>query len=1422
LGIAEFKLTRSVDNGSNYSEADKEGGLLTGSSAKLTYDYIVASATDATQKWSDPQYKFKIQARNYLFGTSTNDANAWSAISVAGASLIPTVPTSPTVLQMKFYEQSQTNGTNPASYYTADPWTAPTSDYLLYQWDINFSYTGSGYGTSDYNGVTIATANKLTPEQYQLEFYIGKGTIQGNTIKMANEGNESSFAYFKNTELVVGSKYKVGNETTIYTVGTLTGSQNYIDGYTGNLTGAQEITKVMYINASDKNLPGANPYFTREYNIEPYIGLSGRVSITGNKSFTYTVKAKNYFVSTASSGFTPPGPYGIGIPSSVLINSSPTFDIQDDRIVVKVDEPEKVSDALYGTNPELFNTKDAISYKQFDFMTMIANVSQLAESDRRVYPEPQGTPHVVSFNHLMSMNSNALYLMNEGATSDIKYEIRAQNLIHPVYNTKTDVSFRILRPAPTNMDAIPLFEWQSDGTNNIKLILRRSNGGLTHNTSNSTTGSTICPVSNLSGGTLRSTTDELYWNVKSSTGFGGAGAIGTTWGDVAAVGFTNQDYVIANIGTMTENQEYEIFFRLRNKFIADYKESTSPKIMLKKPNAPDFTTALLDIVDDNETSNSGLNTFSFTWVKPTQPGLHYQHNGATDNAPLTASPNQPYIEKYKIYVTDSTNNIDYSFYVTGGSTSVECPVTVTIVGEVDNIGGGTFEILPDIDYNNVKISAYNVRLTTEGNISSPQTVSYVTSGRTRNATLTNGNVGVPYTIVDQDREYDSNYKTSITLGGNYTYGNQAALANGNGNVSTVKNWNTITTTTTTNFGPVLLNARKNKPGNNPIMSWYVQVGASDPGPDVTRLTNGTLTTTNSYGYLKGVNAIDVFGDTHNNSDQWYKTNIMYFEINRTEMLADTGGYGFSGSPITIKFGIKYYDQNSSTTSWGADITACTSQYFGTCNVVTAISGTPTVSYTPYKITGIPTLYPGKTQTIIPSYTIDNKTDEYINNDYIAKITLDDGTFSTFMDPAKKTGLSNFTWPAWPPSVFISKAASNTFDGGYIAATSTSNIIQSKTVKLKIDHKNLFGDGTTHTMKVSTTSNDYYFIYDKNGYIILDLTATNGISYIHIIYPNQAAPHQNDSTSFDGYRELTPLNPPSALFNPQNELSNPHITITGGAYTSSSDWTYGIFDGTDDVTAATCNGLAFYNGKFQAPPYIKGNTTYGLNLDANLNKYPLLSTWYNNYSTTVGSLDTFANTNNYKTNYRWAFFKFKYKNGTYESTTPVKSQIYLADGNNDNNTNIAYSDLLGTDYTSGGSSPAVKICIKSLFNDNGTMKASGWNQVVAGDTTTRVGNYSAAQLKASAIMPAGGGGSASDLPWTTSTGKRKIIRYGGGSVPSESTWKSNYRPLPFDHGPALIGTSEILWHIIALGIRNNANKYIGKIYIDDIYDNGTTI
>ena len=237
LGIAEFRLTRSSNNGSSYTVVDNEAGVLTNSSAKLTYDYCVASASDTTQKWSNPQYKFKIEARNYLFGTGSNDASAWSTISDAGVTLTPTTPATPTTLQLKFYEQSQKNtSTNPASYYSSDPWTAPSNDYVLYQWDINFDDTGSGYGTADYNGVTVGTANKLTPEQYQLEFLVGTGNIDGTTIRLVPQHSTSYLNYW-NSELLAGDKYMVEGSSTIYTVDSVSASPHHqILNHSGNET----------------------------------------------------------------------------------------------------------------------------------------------------------------------------------------------------------------------------------------------------------------------------------------------------------------------------------------------------------------------------------------------------------------------------------------------------------------------------------------------------------------------------------------------------------------------------------------------------------------------------------------------------------------------------------------------------------------------------------------------------------------------------------------------------------------------------------------------------------------------------------------------------------------------------------------------------------------------------------------------------------------------------------------------------------------------------------------------------------------------------------------------------------------------------------------------------------------------------------
>ena len=117
--------------------------------------------------------------------------------------------------------------------------------------------------------------------------------------------------------------------------------KKHILNHTGSETGIQDIYKVVYINATDKNLPGANPYYPRVYNAEQYVNpTAGLTSLLRGSSWTYTVKAKNYFVSTASSGFVSAGPYGIGASSNVRFITSPTIEIKNDEIRLTFNEAD--------------------------------------------------------------------------------------------------------------------------------------------------------------------------------------------------------------------------------------------------------------------------------------------------------------------------------------------------------------------------------------------------------------------------------------------------------------------------------------------------------------------------------------------------------------------------------------------------------------------------------------------------------------------------------------------------------------------------------------------------------------------------------------------------------------------------------------------------------------------------------------------------------------------------------------------------------------------------------------------------------------------------------------------------------------------------------------------------------------------------
>ena len=1407
LAISEFRLTRSTNNGSSYTVVDNESGDTGSTSAKLTYDYIVASASDATQKWSDPQYKFKIEARNYLFGTGSNDASAWSTISEASVSLIPTTPATPTHLQLKFYEQSQKNtSSNPASYYSSDPWTAPSNDYVLYQWDNNFDNTGSGYGTTDYNGVTVGTANKLTPEQYQLEFLVGKSNCNlPNTLRLVPADDTTGVNDFRNTELLVGDKYRLGTGTTVYTVSSVSNdTKKHILNHTGGETGIQDIYKVVYINATDKNLPGANPYYPRIYNAEQYVNpTAGLTSLLRSSNWTFTVKAKNYFVSTASSGFVSAGPYAITSPDNVRFIYSPTIEIKNDGILLTFDESDESSKSLYANNPELFNTSDAIDYTSFDIQPYINNVSQ---GWRWVYTTAtSATRRIVTYHHMITENSSALSLMTEGTTSTLKYTIACQNILKIGGGDAVESTFKILKPAPTDMDAIPLFQWQSNGTNNIKLTLRRSNGGLTPNTSNSNTGSTICPITSLSttGGdtaTLKATTDELQWEVKASTAL--TNGITASFSDYAGTGFTNQDYVIANIGTMTQDTEYEIFFRLKNRYISTWKESSSPKIKLTKPNAPTNFAAVVDIVDDNAGTD---NTITFTWTRPSEPGLHFQHDGAADNATLVADPDFPYIEKYEIYILWSVGGGNYSkvIEVSGGSSSQRAPQTWTITGSQVALGsGGTFYVEPDIDYT-FKISAFNVRLSTvRGDWTNMITPTYVS--RTR----ATANIGVPYTIADIDETYTNSHMPTWNLGGNYTYGNQVTLYDGTAVSGTVKNTNTITTTSS-NLGTVLLNRYRNKPGSgDDIADFYMTIGNVNSSSnskikkDFPSTDGSYISTADGCGHLFLNKVEDLFTSGYNNTGQWFKTDLFYWALDRTVL-----GNNHSGQAKTIKFNFVYIVNAFS--SYENANTVCTNQHFDEVNSASSISGTPTVSYTPYKVTGVPTLYPGKTFSIIASYVIDQKSEYYVNSDYISRLNLVQGgswfnSGNNFMNQnfKRKQSSNHFTNSG---TLWTSKDDSNELTGtNTIASTSTSGIFSSKTVRLRILHKNIYGDGTDFDIKISGNTL-HYFIYDKETYQQMDLTASRALSFVHLEFTYAgASAHTQAGTmgtgNSGGYLALTILNPPDGgKFDPSIETANDHVTPT--TLTSSSTWSYGIFDGQTDVTSSNCNGMVFYRGKFMSPSYLKSNGTYAHGTITS-HYHSSLATLYNGYLSTSGT--------DWDVDYKWAFYKYRVKNGPQQGVSPFSSRFYLAKSTSEPNpnTNIDFSDLEGT-------SPNVKICIKTMWNKDTTIKLSGWNQFVTGSSSTNPGQLNATQLTNSTNVP----GTTNNLDWSNSVSSKNVYypTEMGANYPSDSSWRSTKRMVAFSHASSNMSqTTGTMYHIIAIGIKNNASKFVGDLFIDNTY------
>ena len=431
----------------------------------------------------------------------------------------------------------------------------------------------------------------------------------------------------------------------------------------------------------------------------------------------------------------------------------------------------------------------------------------------------------------------------------------------------------------------------------------------------------------------------------------------------------------------------------------------------------------------------------------------------------------------------------------------------------------------------------------------------------------------------------------------------------------------------------------------------------------------------------------------------------------------------------------------------------------------------------------------------------------MNSDYISRVNLiDKDATSNF------NGIMNYMsheWKRYRTEHTNSSGTLWTADPGYqtiggpnIAVTSTTGITSSNTIVCKILHKNIYGDGTSHNITISSNT-WHYFIYDKETYQQMDLTAGRALSFVHLTFSyNGAAAHTQAGTlgtgSSGGYLALTILNPPDgAKFDPSTETTNAHVTPT--SLTSSSTWSYGIFDGQTDVTSSNCNGMVFYRGKFMSPTYLKSGGTYAHGTTTS-HYHSSLNTLFTSYATSSGT--------DWDVDYKWAFYKYRAKNGPQQGVAPFFSKFYLANGNNTNNTNIDFADLIGAN-------PNVKICIKTMWNSGSTIKLSGWNQFVSGSTASNPGQLNSDQLSASTNVP----GTTNNLYWSNTVSGKNVYYTPemGSNYPDQNPWRATNRKVAFWHAASDMEQSTgTMFHIIAIGIRNNANKYVGDIFIDNTY------
>ena len=115
----------------------------------------------------------------------------------------------------------------------------------------------------------------------------------------------------------------------------------------------------------------------------------------------------------------------------------------------------------------------------------------------------------------------------------------------------------------------------------------------------------------------------------------------------------------------------------------------------------------------------------------------------------------------------------------------------------------------------------------------------------------------------------------------------------------------------------------------------------------------------------------------------------------------------------------------------------------------------------------------------------------------------------------------------------------------------------------------------------------------------------------------------------------------------------------------------------------------------------------------------------------------------------------------------------------------------------------------------TIKLSGWNQFVTGTSSTNPGQINATQLSNSTNVP----GTTNNLNWTGNVSGKNVYypTEMGANYPNNDSWRASNRKVAFSHAASDMSQSTgTMYHIIAIGIKNNANKYVGDVFINNTY------